>query len=208
MTRLMLYTFQGPNRSGDGTRSHLHEAPWGMTGPLVVLGALTAVGGAINLPTFAGGGASLARWLAPVTAPAVRLAPLPELSGGVEWLLIILGVATAALGIGGAYYLLKPAALVPAREAAPERGFGRLLARKYYVDEIYNALIVRPLVWTAELCWRVVDRGLIDGVAVTGVARATQALGWLGSQLQTGELGMYVVLFMVGVVLLLGAALR
>jgi NADH-quinone oxidoreductase subunit L len=208
MTRLMLYTFHGPNRTGDAARPHLHEAPWVMTGPLLVLGGLTALGGALNLPALVGGGAALSRWLAPVTGAATALAPLPELDPSVEWFLLVVAVAIAALGIFGATSLLNPAALVPARSAPPERGLGRLLARKYYVDEIYRALLVRPLLRLADVLWRVVDRGLIDGVGVTGVARLTRAVGWIGSQLETGDLGVYVVLFMVGVVVLLGAALR
>src|SRR6185436_1814747 len=53
MTRMMLYTFHGPNRTGDEERKHLHEAPWVMTGPLVVLGILTVAGGWLNIPEFA-----------------------------------------------------------------------------------------------------------------------------------------------------------
>jgi NADH-quinone oxidoreductase subunit L len=208
MTRLMLYTFHGPNRTGEEARAHLHEAPWVMTGPVAVLGVLAVLGGALNVPTLFGGHVALTRWLAPVTDPASGLAPVPELAGSLEWLLVALAVGVAALGVGGAIYLLKPAALVPARQAAPEHGLGRLLARKYYVDEIYRALIVRPIVRGSEILWRVVDQGIIDGVGVTGAARVAQAVGWLGSKLQTGELGVYVVLFMVGVVLVLGAALR
>src|SRR5439155_1142192 len=54
-TRLMLYTFHGPNRTGERESAHLHEAPWVMTGPLVVLGALSVAGGALNVPALFGG---------------------------------------------------------------------------------------------------------------------------------------------------------
>ena len=53
MTRMMIYTFHGPNRTGEKEREHLHEAPWIMTGPLVVLGVLTVIGGWLNIPEFA-----------------------------------------------------------------------------------------------------------------------------------------------------------
>ncbi len=70
-------------------------------------------------------------------------------------------------------------------------------------------MIVRPVLWISRaVLWRVVDQGLVDGAAVNGTARVSQALGWLGSRLQTGELGFYVVLFVAGVVLVLGAAVR
>src|SRR5207244_8506309 len=102
-------------------------------------------GGALNLPELVGGGAFLHHWLEPVTALADRMRPAVELSRGVEWALVGSAVAVAALGMFGAARLLKPAALVPARLAPPETGVGRLLWKKWYVDEIYDALIVRPV---------------------------------------------------------------
>src|SRR5579884_2564546 len=75
MTRLMLYTFHGPNRTGEAERAYLREAPPVMTGPVALLGALTVAGGALDVPPLFGGGARLARWLAPVTAAAARWAP-------------------------------------------------------------------------------------------------------------------------------------
>ncbi len=211
MTRLMLYTFHGPNRTGDAERGHLHGAPAVMTGPLVVLGLLTALGGALNLPPLLGSrsAAALERWLEPVTQTAARLAASAALAPGTEWLLIALAVAIALVGVAGAWQLLDLARLVPARFAPPERGLGRILWKKYYIDELYDAVIVRPLVWVSrDVLWRFVDQRLVDGVGVNGTARVSQALGWLGSKLQTGELGIYVVLFVAGVVLVLGAAVR
>src|SRR5215217_3553397 len=70
MARLMAMTFLGESRTGAREREHLHEAPWIMTGPLVVLGVLSLVGGVLNLPPFVGGGAALERWIEPVTAPS------------------------------------------------------------------------------------------------------------------------------------------
>ena len=75
MARLMAMTFLGENRTGERERAHLHEAPWIMTGPLVVLGVLSAVGGALNLPEVFGGHQALEHWLEPVTAPAAALHP-------------------------------------------------------------------------------------------------------------------------------------
>src|SRR5205823_11250704 len=88
MTRLMLFTFHGPNRSGEKAREHLHEAPWVMTGPLVVLGVLSAGGGVLNLPELVGGQALLHHWLQPVTALADRVRPAVEVSRVVEWVLV------------------------------------------------------------------------------------------------------------------------
>src|SRR5437867_6048151 len=85
MTRLMLYTFHGRNRTGDREREQLHEAPPLMTAPLVVLGILTVLGGALNIPPLFRGGARLAHWLAPVTVAA----PAAEASPATEWALVV-----------------------------------------------------------------------------------------------------------------------
>ncbi len=209
MTRLMLYTFHGPNRTGERERTLLHEAPWVMTGPLLVLGVLTVAGGALNVPALFGGAARLERWLEPVTRLAGGEVAGVELATGTEWALVGGAVLVAGLGIVGAFRLLNLAALVPARLAPPERGLGRILWKKWYVDELYDAAIVRPVMWVSrEVLWKVVDARLVDGLLVNGTAVASRALGWVGSRLQTGEVGVYVVLFVVGVLVVLGAAVR
>jgi NADH-quinone oxidoreductase subunit L len=209
MTRLMLYTFHGPNRTGEREREHLHEAPWLMTGPLLVLGALTVVGGGLNIPRLFGGGALLEHWLEPVTRSADRLRPALETAAGTEWALVAGAVLVAGLGMVAAFRLLKPEALVPARLAAPETGLGRLLWKKWYVDELYDAIIVRPVMWfSREVLWKIVDARLVDGWLVNGTATVSRAVGWVGSRLQTGEVGAYVVVFVIGVLAVLVAAVR
>jgi len=208
MTRLMLYTFHGPNRTGEKEQAHLHEAPWSMTGPLVVLGVLSAAGGLLNVPALYHGSAWLHHWLEPVTQPSAALLPEAHLASGTEWLLVGVAVATAVIGIVGAWRLLKPEGLVAARSAPEERGFARVLRDKWYVDEIYDALIVRPLIWLSrEVLWKQVDQRVIDGATVNGVARGARALGWANRWLQTGQVGMYVAAFVVGVLLVLWRAI-
>jgi len=207
MTRMMLYTFHGPNRTGDGAREHLHEAPWIMTGPLVVLGMLSVAGGLLNIPELYKGGAWLHHWLEPVTAPGAALLPETHLSHGTEWALVGVAVVVALAGIAGAWRLLKPESLVPAPQSPEERGFERILRNKWYVDEIYDALIVRPLVWLSrEVLWKRIDQGAIDAGAVNGAARGARAAGWANRWLQTGQVGVYVAAFVVGVLLLLWRA--
>ena len=206
MTRLMLYTFHGPNRTGARAEPHLHEAPWVMTGPLVVLGLLALGGGVLNLPALVGGGQWLHHWLEPVTAGAAGLLPETHLAHGTELRLVVAAVVIALVGIGAALRFLKPADLVPARLALPESGLGRLLWRKWYVDELYDAVIVRPLTWISRnVLWRFIDQGVVDGAGVNGAARLSRGLGWIGSRLQTGGIGFYVVVFVVGVVVVLRA---
>jgi len=209
MTRLMLYTFHGPNRTGAREETHLHEAPWVMTGPLVVLGVLSLAGGLLNLPELVGGHAWLEHWLEPVTQAGAVLMPAPVLSHSTEWTLIAIAVAVGLAGIIGAVRLLDLSALVPASAAPAEAGFGRILWKKWYVDELYDAVIVQPLLWISrKVLWRVVDVGVVDGAGVNGAAGLSRILGWLGSRLQTGELGFYAIVFVIGVVAVLARALH
>ncbi|MGH7522060.1 MAG: NADH-quinone oxidoreductase subunit L [Gemmatimonadales bacterium] len=208
MTRLMLYTFHGPNRTGDKEQTHLHEAPWIMTGPLLVLGVLSAAGGLINVPELYHGTAWLHHWLEPVEQQGAALLPQRHLSHGTEWLLVGVAVTVAVVGIAGAWRLLKPETLVPSPQAPEERGFARILRNKWYVDEIYDALIVRPLVWLSrEVLWKQIDQRVVDSGAVNGAARGARALGWANRWFQTGQVGIYVAAFVVGVLLLLWRAM-
>ena len=209
MMRLVTMTFLGANRTGEREREHLHEAPWIMTGPLVVLGILSVVGGLINLPAFAGGHHWLETWLHPVLEPALRFTALELPHGTTEYLLIGGAVLVAALGLWLGYRATAGSAIPVAAEAPPERGFWRVLHRKYYVDEIYHALLVRPLVGLSRLVlWKGVDKGIIDGLLVHGSAAVARGLGWLGGRLQTGQVGVYVLTFLIGAAWLLRALAR
>jgi NADH-quinone oxidoreductase subunit L len=227
MTRMMLYTFHGPNRTGERERDHLHEAPWIMTGPLVVLGVLSAIGGWFNLPTLLplGPVGALDRWLEPVVGEsALRVAggTLPEASHSTEFALIGAAVLIALVGIALAVVRLKPARLVPKAQSPAEHGIEQVLANKYYVDEAYDAAIVHPVVSVSRgLLWRGIDDGLIDrltrlivqskdddaavGTSVPMGGWLTRAVGYLGSQMQSGRVGTYAWVLVVGVLFVLGA---
>ncbi len=209
MARLVTMTFLGDNRTGEQERHHLHDAPIIMTGPLIVLGVLSAVGGLINLPPLVGGGAALEHWLEPVTAPSHQFFGLEMPHGQTEYFLVGGAVLVGILGLYAGYRLTLGRRTLPAGEAPAETGFARVLNRKYYVDEIYDAIVVRPIVWLSRtVLWRVVDQGVVDGAAVNGTARLSRGLGWLGSRLQTGQVGVYVVLFLVGALWILHAMVR
>jgi NADH-quinone oxidoreductase subunit L len=209
MARLMAMTFLGDNRTGERERGHLHDAPWVMTGPLVVLGILSAVGGVLNLPPFLGGGAALEHWIEPVTAPAAAFFRLEMPHGSTELFLVGAAVLIGVVGlVAGWKATMRRPTPTPA-EAPADTGLARVLYRKYYVDEIYDKLIVSPLVWLSRfVLWKGVDQGVVDGAAVNGTARLSRGLGWLGSRLQTGQVGVYIVLFLVGALWILRSVVR
>jgi NADH-quinone oxidoreductase subunit L len=214
MTRMMLYTFHGPTRAGSEEEHHLHEAPWVMTAPLVVLGILTVVGGWLNLPVIftdalpMGRPGILDNWLEPVVGAATA-----RVSGGAarvpattEEMLMGIAVVIAIAGIVYAFARLNPARLVPKREAIPEEGFEGVVAHKYYVDEALDRAIVTPTYAVSKnFLWRFVDTGIIDGFFVNGSAWVANLFGRAGSRLQTGNVGIYAWVLVVGVIALLGA---
>jgi NADH-quinone oxidoreductase subunit L len=206
MTRMMLYTFHGPNRTGDNERAHLHEAPWVMTGPLAVLGIGTIATGVLNLPHVFPGGGWLEHQLEAVTEHSVRYMHEVHLSASLEWTLIAVATVIAVVGMGAAWQFLKPAALPTAREAPEETGIQKVLLKKWYVDEIYNAVIIQPTVSISRrFLWKFFDAGVIDGAFVNGSAWVARAFGFVGSALQTGRLGWYLFVFVIGSLVILRA---
>jgi NADH-quinone oxidoreductase subunit L len=180
-----------------------------MTTPLIVLAVLAALGGVLNLPEYLPANGWLHHWLEPVVGRGVTLAGEVSLSKGVELTLIATAIAIAVLGMWLAKSRLKPEALVPAEQSPEEVGFARVLYEKYNIDELYDSVIVRPMVWISRnILWKGVDAGAIDGAGVNGSAFAARTLGWLGTRVQNGRVGTYVVLFVVGVIAILSALTR
>jgi NADH-quinone oxidoreductase subunit L len=211
MTRMMLYTFHGPNRTGDAERGHLHEAAWFMTVPLVALAALSAAGGWLNLPSLLPVGPThlLDHWLEPVVGRTTQLiaAGSPPLAHGTELFLVGAAVAIAVVGIIAAVVVLKPGRLVTAEESPAEQGIERVLAHKFYVDEAYDTVIVQPtLDVSRKVLYRGLDVGVIDRLFVVGIGwQLPRLFALVGSRLQSGAVGSYAWVLLIGVIVVLGA---
>ena len=118
---------------------------------------------------------------------------------------MLVGVVGLVLGVRA---VTQRTVATPA-DAAPETGFARVLSGQYFVDAIYDRFIVRPVQWFARtVLWKTIDQWLVDSVAVMGSARLLQGFGWLGSRFQTGQLGLYLLLFVAGAVWVLGVVLQ
>ncbi|MCH7890272.1 MAG: NADH-quinone oxidoreductase subunit L [Gemmatimonadetes bacterium] len=220
MTRLMVMTFHGGNRTGATEAEHLHEAPKTMWIPLAILGALSVFGGWINVTTdlresVLGGfgalpmGEWLHHWLEPVTEAAHRvqeanlgeLAHAAPLGGGeVAWGLISTVAALAVVLVTAR--LLGRKKVPAAVEDAEPTGLSRILFNKWYVDEFYHRWVVDPVLTTSRVLWRIVDTRIIDG-AVNLVGNAARAIGWVGSLLQTGQVNTYAFFLTLGVLVIL-----
>ena len=220
MTRLMVMTFHGENRTGSREAQHLHEAPRSMWIPLVILAVLSVFGGWINVSTdlresILGGfgrlpmGEWLHHWLEPVTEAAHRvqetnlgeLAQAAPLGGGEwEWGLISFVAALAVVLV--AFRFVGSSRVTVAVEDAEPTGFARILYNKWYVDEFYHRWVVDPVLTTSRFLWRVVDATIIDGTVLL-VGNGTRALGWVVSLFQTGQVNTYVFVLTVGVLVIL-----
>jgi len=181
--RAMFLTFFGEYRGHE----HPHESPPAMTVPLAALALLSLVGGFIRIPA----------WLESFFPAA---AEAPE-----EFSLVAISVAAGVIGIFAAYvmYVAKPAL---ADSVASRAGaFYRLVYNKYFVDEIYDAVVVKPVVDISRVVlWRGVDAGLIDG-AVNGIGTQSQGIGGLLKLLQSGNIRSYATWVVFGSVILVVA---
>jgi NADH-quinone oxidoreductase subunit L len=151
----------------------------------------------------------LAKWLEPVTGESALLVTKGQEiheALSTEYALIGAAVAIAILGIAIAAIRLKPASLVPKAESREEEGFERVLANKWYVDEIYDDAIVEPtLSVSRNVLWKGIDAGLIDGLFVNGSAWLARLFGRIGSAIQSGQVGTYAWILLIGAVAVLGA---
>jgi NADH-quinone oxidoreductase subunit L len=206
MFRLYVLCFRGPSRLTHEAEHHLHESPPAMIIPLVTLAALSIVGGWVGLP-FQAGGHAFERWLAPVFEGGPPMPAHAPLSPGVEWILIELSVAAALVGIGMAFrlYLRQPEAATALAKRWP--GIQRMLVNKYWVDEFYDAGVVRPLAAGANTLWRFWDETIVDG-AVNAVGYVFEGASAVLRLFQTGFVGTYALFLVLGVAALLLRVLR
>ncbi len=208
MTRLMRYTFHGRFRSGDDVEAEVHDAPWVLRTPLLILGALTLVGGWLQLPEVLPIGRTgvLDAWLAPIAGPSTTLlAGNGHLSHNTEYILIAIAIAVAVAGIATAFILLKPDGLTTKDAAPAEHGIGLVLANDYYVDTAIARGIVGPTVAVSrKVLWRGLDLGLINGVLVQGSAQVFRVVSSIASRAQVGFAGSYVWAIALGAITLIG----
>lgn len=194
MFRLYASTFLGTFRGTEEQKHHLHESPFPITFPLIVLAILAAVAGFVGIPEVLMPNAhSLEHFLAPIFAESAKHAHAHHLDHTTEYGLMAASVGLAAIAIIYAIYRFsrKPDLAEPA-------GFGKVLADKWYVDEAYNAVVVRPLNWLGKFLNKWVERGLIDAL-VNGVGRSVQYLSRQVRLVQSGQVGSYVLLMVLSI---------
>ncbi len=200
--RLVYMTFYGESRVDKHTAGHIHESPKIMTVPLIILAVLSVLGGYIGVPQLLGnligwhGSDIFTNYLAPVFSSATG----HEMPVSTESILMIASIAMAFAGVFAAWYIYLKAKMKPAVSTVQTLpGLYNLLLNKYYVDEIYNTVIIKPLMWISEFfLWRFFDVWIVDG-AVNGSAYVTKWASTRLRKIQTGDFQAYVLIFLIGV---------
>jgi NADH-quinone oxidoreductase subunit L len=196
MFRLYSLTFLGNFRGTAHQQEHLHESPIAMTVPLMVLAFFAVVAGFVGIPElFAPHAHALEHFLAPVFAGSTALAHAHHLSASTEW--ILLGTATTIILIVIVYAITK---FKKYETAAPNTGIAKVLENKWYIDELYDTIIVKPLFWKANFLKNTIEKYVIDG-AVNGVGKL---VGYGSRQfrlIQSGQVGSYILMMVMAVAL-------
>ena len=199
MFRLYAMTFLGKFRGTHDQEHHLHESPNAITFPLIVLAILAVVGGWVGIPEiFLHGGHRLAAFLEPVFAQSNAIAVKHEMSHSTEFLIMGVSVLLSLLSL---LFGLKIFSNYKRENEVPATGLARVLENKWYVDEIYNKVITQPLQAVASFFNNVIEKKGIDGlVNGTGkfVTYGSRQLRWL----QSGQVGAYILLMVIGMLLL------
>jgi NADH-quinone oxidoreductase subunit L len=188
MFRLMYLTFFKDFRGTEEQKHHLHESPSLITIPLVILAILAFIGGAINLPG--------STWLNHFLEPILSGKHEEHTLGSHEYMLMGIAMAGAVFGILWAYSKYIKQAFVP-KEDAEIIGFSKVIYNKYYVDEFYSFLIVRPLNSLSNFFRTTLEPAL--GKVVFSFGTVANGIGIQGKKLQTGSIGLYLFAFVIGI---------
>ncbi len=201
--RLIILTFHGAPRADHHTMEHVHESPWVMTGPLILL-AIGAITTGIGFHEEILGEHWHAFW-----GESIRIASTNHVLHDMEELAPWVGLAPSVVGLAGialAYLLYMGMPTVPAQLAQSFGVIYRLLLNKWYFDEIYAALLIRPITALARLLWQVGDATIIDGIP-NGLASLTSSSSGQVVKVQTGSIAHYAFAMLIGVVVLVGVFL-
>lgn len=202
MFRMMFLTFYGSFRGTPEQEHHLHESPKVMTVPLIILAVLSAVGGFINIPAIMGGNHWLEEFLSPVFELSNAKTGGLMLDHNTEYILMGVSVLGAIAAAVYAYIRYVKNRHLPAADSIQRGALAKLSYNKYYIDEIYNTLITRPLDAMSGFFFKTVDKSGIDGLVNSIGSGANEASKGF-RLLQSGNVGFYIFMMVAGIVALL-----
>ena len=202
MFRMMFLTFNNKFRGTHEQEHHLHESPKSMTIPLIVLAALSIFGGFLGVPEILGGNHWLSRFLAPVFYDSSTRAGVFHLDHSTEYVLMAVSVAAALIAAAVAFVKYAKNNHVPLSDTEERGTLSKLSYHKYFIDEIYDTIVTKPLNALSGFFYKVVDKSAIDGV-VNGLGKGTTEASKGLRLLQSGNIGFYIFMMVAGIVALL-----
>ncbi|GHN01930.1 NADH dehydrogenase subunit L [Cytophagales bacterium WSM2-2] len=202
MFRLLFLTFFGKTRASEDTIHHIHESPKSMTIPLVVLALLSVGGGFMGVPELLSGSNWIEGFLSPVFAQSTELKAEHHLSHSTEFALMGIIIALTLVMIAIAYVRYVSKEHVPVAEGTPLGTAHKTIYNKYYVDEIYDAVVVKPLYWISKFFDIVIEKSCIDKL-VNLVSESLNDWSKLFRLLQNGHVGYYIFVMVLGVILII-----
>jgi NADH-quinone oxidoreductase subunit L len=197
MFRLLFLTFFGNFRGTHEQEHHLHESPKSMTFPLILLAILSIAGGVLGLPEFWG----MTNWMHHHLDSIIVHKNPSVLNHEKEWILMGLATAAALATIFFAYMVYMKNRILPEANDSKLTGIKKLIYNKYYIDEIYEALIRKPLDALSEV-FKYIDTKVIDSV-VDGVGTTVTGMSSLVRKVQTGHIGFYIFGMVLGIIAIL-----
>jgi NADH-quinone oxidoreductase subunit L len=203
MFRLLYLTFFGTPRASQEVVHHIHESPKSMTIPLGALALLSVVGGFIGIPAVLGGNHALNNFMAPVFEGSKAIAGEHQhLDHTTEYLLMGIVIGLTIVMILTAYILYVKKTAIPAADEKSLSSVHRLVYNKYYVDELYNAIVTKPLNGFSKVLDAVVERLFIDRI-VNGMGRVVTWGGKTLRLVQTGNTAFYIFTMVISVIIIL-----
>jgi NADH-quinone oxidoreductase subunit L len=197
MFRMLFLTFFGTYRGTHHAEEKIHESPKSMTIPLIVLAILSAVGGFIGIPEVLGGHHWLSQWLSPV------IMHHPEAGDhSTEFMLMGITIVGVLISIGIAYARYVKQNHVPVAAEAKRPMLASISYHKFYIDELYDAIIRKPLDALSTFFYKIVDTKIVDGI-VNGLGLGTSEASKGLRLLQSGNVGFYIFMMVVGIISLL-----
>jgi len=207
MFRLFFLTFFGDFRGTKHQKEHLHESPISMTLPLMILALLSMVGGFMGLPEVFGTN-MLANFMSPLYELSKSVNPsfgTHTVSHSTEYMLMGISTGAAIISIAAAWFTYGNNKNVPAEDSQIQ-GATKVVYNKYYIDELYDSLVVKPLYSLSEVLYNIAETAI--NMVVEGVGRMVVTIGGQIRLLQSGSVGYYIFAMVIGIIIFISFTLR
>lgn len=198
MFRMLFLTFWGYFRGGSELYKHLHESPSVMTIPLMILAVLSVIGGLLGLPELIGA----KNWIGHYLDNVILIKTYLGLSHSIEWMLMGIAVAGAVASIYFAYQLFVINGVLPVEDEAELKWWQKIIYHKFYVDELYDFIIRRPIDFLGKVVDRFFEKMVFNGIN-DSISSITLFLGEWIRKIHIGNIAYYIMAMTISIIVIL-----